>query len=134
VKTSLEQLIRNYYWRKELRGQVCRVHHYQRPGGAEYFFAYLPDWPDKRLVFDAEGNLTAREEAYTFNNVFIYEPATGTIELMAKGVGQCISLCGRHSAKRCWGSRWTTRNRFDRPTNSTLDFTPPFSVANRGVP
>lgn len=40
---SLEKSICDYYWQKELRGQVCRVHHDQRPGGAEYFFAYLPD-------------------------------------------------------------------------------------------
>jgi len=85
MKASLEESLRDYYWQKELRGRVCRVHHYQRPGVAEYFFAYLPDWPDKRLVFDADGNLTAREEAYTFSNVFIYEPAAGAMELVAKG-------------------------------------------------
>ncbi len=83
--TSLEQSIRDYYWQKELRGQVCRVHHYQRPGGAEYFFAYLPDWPDKRLVFEPDGNLTPREETYTFTNVFIYIPSEGALELIAKG-------------------------------------------------
>jgi hypothetical protein len=85
ILTSLEQSIRDYYWEKELRGEVCRVHHYRRPGGAEYFFAYMPDWPDKRLVFDSDGNLTVREEAYTFSNVFIYEPAAGALELVAKG-------------------------------------------------
>ncbi|MGQ9525941.1 MAG: hypothetical protein ACUVTZ_14045 [Armatimonadota bacterium] len=94
MKASLEQSIRDYYWQKELRGPLCRVHHYQRPGGAEYFFAYLPDWPDKRLVFDTDGNLTAREEAYTFSNVFIYEPAVGAIELVAKG-GKPVHLALR---------------------------------------
>lgn len=94
MKASLERSIRDYYWQKELRGQVCRVHHHQRPGGAEYFFTYLPDWPDKRLVFDADGNLTAREEAYTFSNVFIYEPAAGAMELVAKG-GRPVHLALR---------------------------------------
>lgn len=28
---SLEEVLRDYYWRKELRGSVCRVHHDQRP-------------------------------------------------------------------------------------------------------
>ncbi len=93
---SLEEALRDYYWRKELRGSVCRVHHDQRPGGAEYFFAYLPDWPDKRLVFDAAGNLTAREEAYTFSNVFIYEPAAGAMELVAKG-GRPVHLALRRA-------------------------------------
>jgi hypothetical protein len=83
--TSLQNAVREYYWQKELRGQVCRVHHYSRAGGAEFFFAYLPDWPDKLLVFDEDGNLTPREETYTFNNVFVYVPSEGAIELIAKG-------------------------------------------------
>jgi hypothetical protein len=82
---SLQDAVCEYYWKKELRGRVCRVHHYKRAGGAEYFFAYLPDWPDKLLVFDENNNLTPREESYTFNNVFIYVPSEGAIELIAKG-------------------------------------------------
>ncbi len=85
MKEALQDEVRSYYWKKELRGEVCRVHHYPRANGAEFFFAYLPDWPDKRLVFDAEGNLTPREESYTFTNVFIYLPSEGAIELIAKG-------------------------------------------------
>jgi len=85
MREALQEEIRTYYWNKELRGEVCRVHHYPRANGAEFFFAYLPDWPDKRLVFDANGNLTPREESYTFANVFIYLPAEGAIEMIAKG-------------------------------------------------
>ena len=96
IVASLEQSLRDYYWQKELRGPLCRVHHYQRPGAAEYFFAYLPDWPDKRLIFDTDGNLTAREEAYTFSNVFIYEPAAGAMELVAKG-GRPVHLALRRA-------------------------------------
>ena len=61
--TALEEEVRAYYWQKELRGEICRVHHYSRLGGAEFFFAYLPDWPDKLLVFDHEGNLTRAKRA-----------------------------------------------------------------------
>ncbi|GIW81356.1 MAG: hypothetical protein KatS3mg105_3163 [Gemmatales bacterium] len=85
MKEALQEEVRLYYWNKELRGEVCRVHHYPRANGAEFFFAYLPDWPDKRLVFDADGNLTPREESYTFSNVFIYLPTEGAIEMIAKG-------------------------------------------------
>jgi hypothetical protein len=85
LKAALEDEVRSYYWKKELRGKVCRVHHYPRMGDADFFFAYLPDWPDKLLVFDDEGNLTPREESYTFNNVFIYAPSEGAVELIAKG-------------------------------------------------
>jgi len=82
---ALEEAIRDFYWRNQLRGPLCRVHHYRCPDGMEFFFAYLPDWPDKRLVFDTQGNLTPREEVYTFSNVFIYEPQHGAVELVAKG-------------------------------------------------
>ncbi len=85
MKEALQEEVRSYYWHKELRGEVCRVHHYPRANGAEFFFAYLPDWPDNRLVFDADGNLTPREESYTFTNVFIYLPSEGAIEIIAKG-------------------------------------------------
>lgn len=85
MTNALQNEVRDYYWKKELRGQVCRVHHYSRAGGAEFFFAYLPDWPDKLLVFDEDGNLTPREESYTFNNVFVYVPSEGAIELIARG-------------------------------------------------
>jgi hypothetical protein len=82
---ALQDEVRSYYWKKELRGEVCRVHHYRRMGDADFFFAYLPDWPDKQLIFDADHNLTPREESYAFSNVFVYHPADGAVELIAKG-------------------------------------------------
>lgn len=85
LRSALEDEIRSYYWKKELRGEVCTVHHYQRMGGAEFFFAYLPDWPDKQLIFDAENRLTPREDSYAFSNVFVYQPSEGAVELIAKG-------------------------------------------------
>lgn len=81
----LEQQIRNYYWTREMRGDICKVHQYDRHDGSQYFFAYLPDWPDKRLCFDETEQLTPREEAYAFSNAFVFEPSLGTIELIAKG-------------------------------------------------
>lgn len=36
-------------------------------------------------MFDEDGNLTPREESYTFNNVFVCVPSEGAIELIAKG-------------------------------------------------
>lgn len=83
--SSLKEQIRDYYWNKELRGKVCQVHQYDRKDGSQYFFAYLPDWPDKKLCFDEDENLTPREEAYAFSNAFVFEPSLGTIELIAKG-------------------------------------------------
>lgn len=88
---ALQDEVRSYYWNKELRGEVCRVHHYSRTGGSEFFFAYLPDWPDKQLIFDADQNLTPREEIYAFSNVFVYDPADGAVELIVRG-GKKVQL------------------------------------------
>lgn len=91
LRVALEQSVRDYYHEKELRGDRCRVHHYRRANGADYFYAYLPEWADKRLGFDAEGNLTPRELNYAFHNVFIYEPDDGALEIIAKG-GKPVQL------------------------------------------
>jgi hypothetical protein len=82
---TLEQQIRAYYWNREMRGEVCKVNQYDRHDGSQYFFAYLPDWPDKRLCFDEQEQLTPREDVYAFSNAFVFEPSLGTIELIAKG-------------------------------------------------
>jgi hypothetical protein len=81
----LEDRIRQYYWNKQMRGKVCKIHHYQRQCGSQYFFAYLPDWPDKRLYFDEHEELAPKEDTYAFSNAFVFEPSLGIIELMAKG-------------------------------------------------
>ena len=91
LRVALEESVRDYYQTKELRGDRCRVHHYRRGNGADYFYAYLPEWADKRLGFDTEGNLTPRELNYAFHNVFIYEPADGALEIIAKG-GKPVQL------------------------------------------
>ncbi|CAN5266477.1 hypothetical protein BH11PLA2_BH11PLA2_37040 [soil metagenome] len=91
LKSALEVVVRDYYREKELRGDQCRVHHYARANGADYFYAYLPEWADKRLGFDPNGNLTSRELNYAFHNVFIFEPDDGALEIIAKG-GRQVQL------------------------------------------
>ena len=84
----LEDRIRQYYWNKQMRGKVCKIHHYQRQCGSQYFFAYLPDWPDKRLYFDEHEELAPKEDTYAFSNAFVFEPNLGIIELMANASSQ----------------------------------------------
>ena len=91
LRAALEQAVRDYYHEKELRGEHCRVHHYQRANGADYFYAYLPEWADKRLGFNDAGDLVARELKYAFHNVFIYEPDAGALEIIARG-GKAVQL------------------------------------------
>ena len=82
---SLEDELRKYYWPRELRGRHCRVHHYPRCNGVDYFFAYLDDWPDRLLAFDDDGEMATRSERYAFTNVFAYNADEGCIDLVAKG-------------------------------------------------
>lgn len=82
---ALQDELCDYYWPRELRGRHCRVHHYPRGRGVDYFFAYLDDWPDKQLTFDDDGHIEPRSDRYAFSNVFAYDPDNGRIDLVAKG-------------------------------------------------
>lgn len=87
----LQDALRKYYWPKELRGQYCRVHHYPRCNGIDYFFAYLDDWPDRTLAFDDHGEMESQSARFAFTNVFAYDPRHGCIDLVAKG-GRAVHL------------------------------------------
>ncbi|MAG94998.1 MAG: hypothetical protein CMJ48_14825 [Planctomycetaceae bacterium] len=82
---ALQNELRKYYWPKELRGRHCRVHHYPRSNGVDYFFAYLDDWPDRLLVFDDDGEMAPRSERYAFTNVFAFDHNIGCVDLVARG-------------------------------------------------
>lgn len=82
---SLEAALRDYYWPNEMRGNHCHVEHYTRSGGNEYFFAYLDDWPDTRLVFEDNGELGPKSERFAFSVLFVFCPHDGSLELVAKG-------------------------------------------------
>jgi hypothetical protein len=90
-KAALERGIRDFYREKELRDDRCCVHHARRANGADYFYAYIPEWADKRLGFDAAGELQAYEQKYAFHNVFVFEPADGSLEIVARG-GKKVQL------------------------------------------
>lgn len=85
VTTALGTALREYYWSQEMRGEKCRVEHYARPDGNEYFFAYLDDWPDAPLVFADDGELEPLPARYAFSVLFVFCPEDGSLELVAKG-------------------------------------------------
>ena len=85
VKKALQDAMSGHYWPSQMRGRYCSVDHYQRANGAEYFFAYLDDYPDKHLVFDDSGKMEPRADRYAFTNVFVFCPNDGTLELYAQG-------------------------------------------------
>jgi len=68
-----------------MRGRFCKIAHYPRSGGAEYFFAYLDDYPGKHVVFDDHGRPSMQAGRYAFENVFVYNSGEGTMESYAPG-------------------------------------------------
>lgn len=82
---ALKAALCTHYQEKELRGEHCEIHHYTRRSGAEYLFAYLPDWPDNFMVFNDDGELQSLDVPTAFTNLFVYTPATGALEMIAAG-------------------------------------------------
>jgi hypothetical protein len=91
VVTGLQRELHEHYWPTEMRGKHCKVEHYDRSSGAQYFFAYLDDWPDRQLVFDDDGEMVPHSERLAFSNVFVFNPDDGSLELAAKG-GTAVHL------------------------------------------
>ena len=85
ICAALATALRDYYWPNEMRGRHCRVEHYTRSGGNEYFFAYLDDWPDSRLVCEESGEFESISQRDAFSLLFVFCPQDGSLELVAKG-------------------------------------------------
>jgi len=85
LKQRLEEALQQFYGPKQMRGRVCKVEHYSRIGGSEYFFAYLDDYPDKQIVFNAEDRPIIRSDRRAFENVFVYNSEDGSMEVYARG-------------------------------------------------
>ncbi|MCC6239702.1 MAG: hypothetical protein IT448_05345 [Phycisphaerales bacterium] len=82
---GLATALTEFYGPLQMRGRFCKVAHYPRSGGAEYFFAYLDDYPGKHVVFHDDGQPTMEAGRYAFENVFVYNSGEGTMELYAPG-------------------------------------------------
>lgn len=80
----LRQSLKNYS-KDKLREEHCEVSHHKRLNGDEYFFAYLPDWPNNFDVFTDEGALHSLDLPTAFTIVFAFEPTTGVLEMIASG-------------------------------------------------
>jgi len=86
MRNALAEALTSYYGPTQMRGRFCKVVNYRRSGGADYFFAYLDDYPDKHLVFDGDSDQpTVRSDRYVFENVFVYNAADGAMEVFAQG-------------------------------------------------
>jgi hypothetical protein len=83
---ALASELTSFYGPAQMRGRCCKVVSYRRPGGADYFFAYLDDYPEKHLVFDGDDDQpVVRSDRSAFENVFVFNSDEGSMELFAQG-------------------------------------------------
>lgn len=85
VTKALAGTLRDFYWPTQMRGHHCHIEHYTWFDGDEYFFAYLDDWPDRRLVFEESGHMKLQSARFAFSVLFVYSPDAGSLELIATG-------------------------------------------------
>jgi len=85
VTNALATSLTKFFWPNEMRGQHCKVRHYTRPGGNEYFFADLDNWADSPLEFLENGDTDERPRRFGFSVLFVACPQEGTLELIAPG-------------------------------------------------
>ncbi len=84
-QNRLGEALTSFYGPAQMRGRFCKIAHYRRGGGADYFFAYLDDYPDKHVVFEDGGEPVVRADRYAFENLFVYNSDEGSMEVYAPG-------------------------------------------------
>lgn len=85
TENALATGLTNYYRNVQARGDFCKIERYERSNGAEYYFVYLSDYPDKRHVFDKGGECQLQQERGAFEVFFVHCSDEGTLDIFAKG-------------------------------------------------
>jgi len=85
MKKKLAAALTAFYGPVQMRGRFCTIVHYPRADGADYFFAYLDDYPDKHVVFDDDGEPFMSSGRDAFENLFVYNGDEGSMEVYAPG-------------------------------------------------
>jgi len=84
-REAFRDAISRFYWSRQLRGSCAEVEHHRRPDGDDYFFVYLDDYPDTRIIFNDQRRMERRTDRAAFANVFAYSAEEGTLSMYAKG-------------------------------------------------
>lgn len=82
---ELEAALSAFYQTTQARGRLCRIEHYVRASGVDYFFAYLDDYADTFINFDEAGYFTRTPERRAFEIVFAYDSHHGTLDMYVRG-------------------------------------------------
>jgi len=85
IKKALETALKNWFTKKQGRGQVCTVLMQNFREGVYHFIAYPDDYIRNYTHHDESGQLITRKTRPTFEIVYVYNSKEGTLELHAKG-------------------------------------------------
>lgn len=73
------------FYRHQGRGRFCRVDYYARHDPVRHcFFAYPEDYATTDLGFDDRGQFQHRQRRSAFENIFVYRPEDGMLEICAR--------------------------------------------------
>ncbi len=74
------------FYARQGRGRYCHVDNYLRKRPDRHcYFVYPEDYPTTDIGYDEQGQFQHRPRRPAFENVFVYRPEDGMLELHAKG-------------------------------------------------
>ncbi|KJS31319.1 MAG: hypothetical protein VR64_12005 [Desulfatitalea sp. BRH_c12] len=96
---ELQTAMSAFFRDRQGRGHHCKVEHFPRGNGLDYFFVYLSDYADTHINFDDAGEFQRTPDRRAFEVVFAHDRDNGTLEVYAKGAGKSSSPCSRSIRK-----------------------------------
>jgi hypothetical protein len=85
MKSALAKRVSDFYRQRDGRADHCKVEHQVRGNGGDWFFSYPADYDFDELGYDDDGELESRPRRSVFEVVFVYDGATGNLDLYAEG-------------------------------------------------
>lgn len=85
TRRKLQQALSAFFLATQARGKYCKIEHYVRASGVDYFFCYLDDYADTYINFDETGDYARTPERRAFELVFAYDQQHGTLDMFVRG-------------------------------------------------
>lgn len=85
TRAELQQSLSAFFLATQARGRYCKIEHYVRASGVDYFFCYLDDYADTYINFDEQGDYARTPERRAFELVFAYDREHGTLDMFVRG-------------------------------------------------
>ncbi|OWK41023.1 hypothetical protein [Fimbriiglobus ruber] len=81
----LKLALANYFRLEQGRGHRVTVEYYPRPDGTHYYFCFPDDYTQTHVGHDLRGTLRRSPVRPAFELVYVFDPATGVLEMYAPG-------------------------------------------------